>query len=150
MSTELQIGALKLKKAENTTAASAKAALAKKLEASDLSLNQKVEVEELLFQKKGLWEAKTIGSAIRVQHSIILTAPRPLAIQARRFTEDQQRIIEREVAAIEQAGVIEDSNSPYASEIVLVKKAARDWRVCIDYRLLNCYTIDDKYPLSPI
>lgn len=46
--------------------------------------------------------------------------------------------------------VIRESNSSYSSPIVLVKKKNNDTRFLFDYRLLNKYTIKDKYPLPRI
>lgn len=39
-----------------------------------------------------------------------------------------------------EAGVIEPSNSPWASAYVVVKKKSGDLRICIDFRKLNDFT----------
>ena len=55
-----------------------------------------------------------------------------------------------EKAAIDQLkkkGVIQESNSPWASAIVLVKKKNGQVRPCVDYRILNKATLKDAYPL---
>lgn len=49
-----------------------------------------------------------------------------------------------------KAGVIAESNSPYASQMVFVRKKSGQIRVCIDFRLLNKKTIKDAFPLPRI
>lgn len=47
-------------------------------------------------------------------------------------------------------GIIRESDSPYASPILLVKKKTGDYRMCVDFRKLNAITVKDKYPLPLI
>lgn len=46
-----------------------------------------------------------------------------------------------------EAGVIRESESPYSSPIVVVKKNNGEVRLCVDYRKLNSHTIRDAYAL---
>ena len=55
---------------------------------------------------------------------------------------------EREaIENLKKQGVIRESNSPWASPIVLVRKKNGKIRPCCDYRILNKYTVKDAYPL---
>jgi len=47
-------------------------------------------------------------------------------------------------------GVIQPSQSPRASQIVLVQKKDGGVRFCVDYRKLNCVTKQDEFPLPRI
>jgi len=56
-------------------------------------------------------------------------------------------IVENELETMLKLGVIEPSNSAYASPIVIVRKPDGSNRVCVDFRKLNKITIFDLEPM---
>ena len=51
---------------------------------------------------------------------------------------------------MQEDGIIQPSNSPWVSPIVLVKKKDGGLRICVDYRALNSLTKADRFPLPRI
>ena len=52
-----------------------------------------------------------------------------------------------QVRQLLEEGIIEPSNSPWSSPVVMVKKPTGKYRMCIDYRKLNAVSVLDSYPL---
>jgi len=67
-----------------------------------------------------------------------------------RYNSAQKDEIERQVQQLLANGWIRESNSAYASPVLLVKKKTGDWRLCVDYRKLNALTVKHKYTLPMI
>lgn len=85
-----------------------------------------------------------------MEHVINLNNTRPITSKPRHFCQDHGNAIESKVKVMLEDKVIRLSESPYSSEIVMVRKKTGPWRLCIDYRMLNCHTIPDRYPLPRI
>ncbi|GKC19653.1 retrotransposon-related protein [Tanacetum coccineum] len=49
-----------------------------------------------------------------------------------------------------EASVITNSQSSFSSPIVMVKKKDGSWKMCIDYRQINEYTVKNKFPIPVI
>ena len=91
-----------------------------------------------------------VGHTSLVKHTIDTGDSRPVKRPQRRFPETQQREVEEEVDKMLENGVIQESDGPWASQVVLVKKKDGSTRFCIDYRHLNAVTRKDAYPLPNI
>lgn len=77
----------------------------------------------------------------------LLQGSNPICQRPYRYSMIQKNAIDKIIEEMLQQGIIQYSNSPYASPVVLVKKKDGSWRLCVDYRSLNNQTIKDKYPI---
>ena len=58
--------------------------------------------------------------------------------------------VKQEIDNMKSAGIIEQSQSPYAAPIVCVPKKDKTLRFCVDYRALNSKTVFDPQPMPKI
>ena len=74
----------------------------------------------------------------------------PKRVPARRMPLVVRQEVSRQLRTMQEAGVIQPSNSPWASPIVMVRKKDGSHRFCVDYRELNSVTKLDTYPLPRV
>jgi len=86
-----------------------------------------------------------LGRTKLVEHTIDTGNATPLRSGLRRVSFHERDIVKSEVDKMLHNGIIERSNSPWASPVVLVRKKDESIRFCIDYRRLN--TVTKKTPI---
>ena len=120
--------------------------------APDLTLHQKETLLRFLEDFSDLFDEsrKPRKSKSTVKHRINTEHHTPVSQGAYRVSSTERRIIQEEVTKMLKKGVIQPSESPWSSPVVLVKKKDGSWRFCVDYRRLNKLTKKDVYPLPRI
>lgn len=91
-----------------------------------------------------------IGHTDLIRHSIDTQGAHPIRQRLRRSSPEQRTEVERQVKELKERGLIQPSDSAWASPVVLVGKKDGSKRLCIDYRKLNELTVKDAYPLPRI
>jgi predicted aspartyl protease len=122
------------------------------LSESVLNNEQKFKVEELLLKYRHVF-ANTdseLGRTSAIKHKIDTGDNPPCRARPYRVGPVQRKIIEEKIDEMLEQGIISESNSEYASPIVLVKKSDSSWRFCIDFRALNKITRRDSYSIPRI
>ncbi|XP_035890498.1 uncharacterized protein LOC118502383 [Anopheles stephensi] len=82
-----------------------------------------------------------------VEMKILLEDEHPVQTNPRRFAPKEKEVLEKTVNEWLNAGIIRESNSDYASPVVLAKKKDGSMRVCVDYRELNRKIKKDCFPM---
>ena len=117
--------------------------------ASELTAEQKSEVCNVMLEVEDqfLSPGGKTGRTDWDKHGMDMQNNRPSKVGYRRLPVAKQVIADREVERMLKDDVIEPSNSPWASPIVLVTKKDGSVRFCVDYRKVNELTCKDAYPL---
>jgi hypothetical protein len=114
--------------------------------------HQDADMTTLLEQHEAIFVKPTELPPKRSQdHKIILQpGAGPVSVCPYRYPFHQKIEIEKQVEEMLERGIIQTSNSPYSSPVLLVKKKDDTWRMCVDYRELNKITVKDKFPIPVI
>lgn len=84
-------------------------------------------------------------------HSIpLMPGTVPFKLRPYGYTPSQKTEIEQQVAKLLKDNMIQESTSPFASPVLLVKNKTGEWRLCVDFRRLNAYTVKNRFPLPII
>ena len=92
----------------------------------------------------------SLGHTTVVEHRIDTGDSTPIRQYPRRLPHHYRAEVDRQVNEMLSQGVVQHSNSPWASPIVLVKKKDGSYRFFVDYRKLNLITKPDAHPLPRV
>ena len=109
-------------------------------------------LEAILLRHVGVFskDENDLGETDIMMHHIDTGDARPVRQPLRRYPAVHVEAISEHVDNMLRQGTIEPASSPWASNVVLVKKKDGSYRCCVDYRQLNSVTRKDVYPLPRI
>ncbi|MEW8316224.1 MAG: reverse transcriptase domain-containing protein [Candidatus Thiodiazotropha endolucinida] len=122
------------------------------LDKTDLSDEQKHRATQVFSKWNAVFskDLKDIGHTSLVEHRIKLTNEEPFKEPYRRIPPALIEEVREHIQEMLQAGAIRNSESPYSSNVVIVRKKDGSIRFCVDFRKLNSRTIQDAYAIPRI
>ena len=112
-----------------------------------LTVQQLGQLLNLLEEYKDRF-AKRVGRTDIVNHKIRLKEGVPYTRQMYATPDSLQNEVDRQIAELLEQGMIEESDSPYAAQIVFVKKRNGKIRLTCDYKTINLMTVDNAYGMA--
>ena len=119
---------------------------------AQMSAEQRKVAEEFIRQNADVFSRSEfdLGRSEIIKHNINTEGHRSFKQQLRRHPVAHHQIIDDHVDKMVAHGIVEPTASPWASNVVLVKKNDGELRFCVDFRQLNSCTVKDSYPLPRI
>ena len=117
-----------------------------------LSESEQEQLLALLMEYQDVFATSSsdLGRTGMIKHSIDTGKSPPIRQQTRRMSPDKKAETRKLLEEMLDKKVIQPSNSPWASPVVLVQKRDGSTRFCVDYRKVNAVTRKDAYPLPRV
>lgn len=87
---------------------------------------------------------------VGVEMRILMKNERSVYQTVRKLSPLERKVVNEQVAEWMEQGVVRLSLSEYANPMVLARKKDGEYRLCVNYRLLNRNILRDCYPLHLI
>ena len=119
---------------------------------SNITEEEKEKLKDFLIKWKGIFskDITDLGKCNLVKHQIKLTDDQPFKEPHRRIPPALFQEVREHLREMIEAGAIRPSESPYSSNVVIVRKKDGSIRFCVDFRKLNNKTIKDAYALPRV
>lgn len=92
-------------------------------------------------------DTEGLGKTNLITHSIVTPNCSPVKQRYYAVSPAVQNLMDVELNRMIALGVVEESQSPWSSPVVLIRKDTVKNRLCLDSRALNKVTTKDAYPL---
>ena len=117
-----------------------------------LSSNERSKVTKLLDEYNDVFskEDSDLGCCTIEKHCINTKDNIPVKLPDRRVSPLLVPEVQKMLKTWLQDGIIKESNSPYALQLVLVRKKCEKLTACLDFRILNEKTVKDAFLLPSV
>lgn len=119
-------------------------------EGHTLSAVERSELNQLICNSEERFATEGPATDFATHHIKVSEGQQPIACQPFRMSQNRRAALKVELGKLLTAGVIEECESPWAANVVMVPKKDGGMRLCIDFRKLNEVTEPDRYPLPRI
>ena len=119
------------------------------IDASEYNDEQRSRLVTLLYTNRDLFtsDIRHLPGTDLVSHHIDTGDAMPIRQRPFRHSPEARKEIDRQIDLMLEANIIEESDSPWGSPVVLVRKKNNTHRLCIDLRKLNSVTRPKFFPL---
>ena len=93
---------------------------------------------------------RDLGFCDVLKHSIPTTTDKPVYLPHLQIPVQLQSEVRKCLDNWLKQGIIRLSESPYASQVVIVRKKTGEIRLCVNFRKLNAISIRDSFPLPRV
>ena len=114
----------------------------------DLSKRQKDEIWVLLREYQDIF-SNIPGKTDVIEQQIVLTDSNPVRTRIYPVSYSLRNTVKEELSEMVKLGIVEPSNSPYSSPLLMLKKKDGTNRPVVDYRGLNLSLIHISEPTRP-
>ena len=125
-----------------------------KLNLGEVSLSREQEAKfiDIIYDYQSVFSLhdSDLGYCDRIKHTIPTTTDRPVYLPHRTIPVQLQSEVRKCLDTWLRQGIIRPSRSPYASQVVIVRKKSGEIRLCVDFRKLNAQSIRDSFPLPRV
>lgn len=115
----------------------------------NLEPDQRIQLNHLIDEHFNT-EPGTLGRTDRVRHIIDTGDATPIKQRYYPVSPAKQKLINEELDRMIQLGVVEPSQSPWSSPIMLLDKPDGSKRFVVDFRAVNAVSRKDAYPLPQV
>ena len=91
-----------------------------------------------------------LGYCDVLKHSIPVSSNKPVYLPHQAIPVQLQSEVRKCLDTWLKQGIIRPSKSPYASQVVIVRKKSGEIRLCVDFHKLNAISVRDSFPLPRV